>query len=111
MYKLKFLSFVLLVVLLSSCAPILATPSQVPAATVAPLEVNAAGVQSVEVQILGGDPLQVNAIIRGQLPDGGCTTISSTDQVRNGNIFNITLMTSTDPIALTLKLVHASASV
>jgi hypothetical protein len=54
----------------------------------------------VEVEILDGGPSQVNAIIRGQLPDGGCTTISSVDQVRNGNTFNIQLMTTTDPLAI-----------
>jgi len=70
MYKLRFLSLVLFLVLLSNCAPILATPSPVPASTVAPPTISAAVVQSVEVQILDGEPLQVNAIIRGQLPDG-----------------------------------------
>ncbi|HET9907360.1 MAG TPA: hypothetical protein VFQ23_11980, partial [Anaerolineales bacterium] len=100
MYKLKFLSLVLFLVLLSSCAPILATASPAPASTMAPPTVSAAVAQSVEVQILDGEPLQVNAIIRGQLPDGGCTTISSVDQVRNGNTFNIQLMTTTDPLAI-----------
>ena len=100
MYKLRFLSLVLFLVLLSSCAPNLATPSPAPASTVAPQTVSAAVVQSVEVQILDGEPIQVNAIIRGQLPDGGCTKISSVDQVRNGNTFNIQLMTTTDPLAI-----------
>lgn len=100
MYKRKFLSLFLFLFLLSSCAPILATPSPAPASTVAPPTVSAAVVQSVEVQILDSEPLQVNAIIRGQLPDGGCTTISSVDQVRNGNTINIQLMTTTDPLAI-----------
>lgn len=100
MYKRKFLSLFLFLFLLSSCAPIPATPSPAPASTVAPPTVSAAVVQSVEVQILDSEPLQVNAIIRGQLPDGGCTTISSVDQVRNGNTINIQLMTTTDPLAI-----------
>ena len=100
MYKLRFLSLVLFLVLLSSCAPILATPSPAPASTNAPPVVSMAVVQSVEVQILDGEPLQANAIIRGQLPDGGCTTISSVDQARNGNTFNIQLITTTDPLAI-----------
>ena len=100
MYKLKLLSFVLLAVLLSSCGPVLATPTQAPASTISPPAVSLAVVQSVGVQVLDGEPLQVHAIIRGQLPDGGCTTISSIDQVRNGNSFNITLMTTTDPLAI-----------
>jgi hypothetical protein len=56
-----------------------------------------ATVQSVEIQILGSDPLQVNAIVRGQLPDTGCTAISTIDQVRSGNTFHVTLTTMTDP--------------
>ena len=100
MYKLKLLSFVSLVVLLSSCAPILATPSPAPASPNATPVVSMAVVQSVEVQILEEELLQANAIVRGQLPDGGCTTISSVDQVRNGNSFNVTLRTTTDPLAI-----------
>lgn len=42
-------------------------------------------VQSVEIQILESDPTEVNAIVRGQLPDAGCTTISSVDKVRGGD--------------------------
>jgi hypothetical protein len=100
MYKLKFLSFVLLVILLVSCAPILATPSPAPASPDATPVVSTAVVQSVEVQIPEAEPLQANAIIRGQLPDGGCTKISSVDQVRDGNTFNIKLMATTDPLAI-----------
>ena len=58
-----------------------------------------ADVQSVQIQILESQPLQVNAIARGQLPDGGCTTISSVSQTRSGNIFYVTLKTQTDPSA------------
>jgi len=57
-------------------------------------------VQSVEVQILESMPLQVNAIIRGQLPDADCTTISTVEQMREGNTFHITLTTTTDPLTL-----------
>jgi uncharacterized protein YraI len=100
MFKLKFLSFVLLLIALFGCAPIMATPSPAPASTNAVPIVSIAVGQSVEVQFLESEPLQVNAIIRGQLPDGGCTTISSVDQARDGNTFNIKLMTSTDPLAI-----------
>src|SRR5688572_13946643 len=99
MFKLKILSFVLVMIVLVGCAPILATPSSVPASPNATPVVSMAVVQSVEVQMLEAEPLQVNAIIRGQLPDGGCTTISSVTQAREGNTFNITLMTTTDPLA------------
>ena len=100
MFKLKILSFVLVMIVLVGCAPILATPSSVPGSPNATAVVSMAVVQSVEIQILEAEPLQLNAIIRGQLPDGGCTTISSADQVRDGNIFNIQLMTTTDPLAI-----------
>ena len=56
--------------------------------------------ESIEIQILESDPVRVNAIVRGQLPDAGCTTITSVDQVRDGNMFKITLRTTTDPLAL-----------
>jgi hypothetical protein len=100
MYKLKSLSFVLLVILFASCAPILATPSPVPGSPGATPVISTAVVQSVEVQLPEAASLQANAIIRGQLPDGGCTKISSVDQMRDGNTFNIKLMTTTDPLAI-----------
>lgn len=100
MYKLKILPYVLLLVMLFGCAPILATPSAAPGSTNPTPIVSMAVVQGVEVQILEAEPLQANAIIGGQLPDGGCTTISSVNQVRDGSTFNIQLMTTTDPLAI-----------
>ena len=98
MFKLKILSFMLLMIVLASCAPVRATPP--PAMTPGTPSTGVAIVQSVEIQIRESQPLQVDAIIRGQLPDGGCTTISSVDQSRDGNTFNITLITTTDPLAV-----------
>lgn len=89
----------LLAMLVASCAPVqvpLPVVTEVPAVPVT----GVASVQSLEVQILNSQPLQVNAILRGQLPDGGCTTISSVEQVRDGNTFRITLVTTTDPLAI-----------
>ena len=63
MYKLKSLSFVLLVILLASCAPILATPSPAPGSPGATPVISTAVVQSVEVQIPAAEPVQANAII------------------------------------------------
>src|SRR5687767_4736717 len=77
MFKLKILFYGLLLVMLFGCAPIMATPSPAPASTNPAPIINMAVVQGVEVQFLEAEPLQANAIIRGQLPDGGCTTISS----------------------------------
>jgi hypothetical protein len=57
-------------------------------------------VQSMEIQIVESQPIGVNAIVGGQLPDSGCTKISSISQVRDGNIFRLTLTTATDPLAV-----------
>ncbi|HEX5943124.1 MAG TPA: SH3 domain-containing protein, partial [Anaerolineales bacterium] len=100
MVKLKILSHVLLLIILVGCAPIIATPSPAPASPNATPVVSTAVVQSVEVQLLEAAPLQANAIVRGQLPDGGCTTVSSIDQARDGNAINLTLMTTSDPLAI-----------
>src|SRR5687767_7353384 len=100
MFKLKVLSYVAVLVVLSACAPIMATPSPASPSTNATPIVSMAVVQSLDVLFLESEPLQVNATIKGQLPDGGCTTISSVDQVRDGNTFNIKMMTTTDPLAI-----------
>jgi uncharacterized protein YraI len=97
--------FVALVFLLviTACTPaVVETPTPAPIMTEEPIipVTGIAVVQSVEIQILESQPLQVNAILRGQLPDAGCTTISKIDQVREGNVFKLTLTTTTDPRAL-----------
>lgn len=102
----KLLVFTMLFTLLSACLPV-ATP--VPDPT--PLQLipteglvipvtGIAVVQSVDLQILAAQPIQVNVVVRGQLPDAGCTTISGINQTRDGNIIKVTLMTTTDPLAL-----------
>ena len=92
--------------LIAACAP-LATPIAEPTPfqpirTEEPIipVTGVATVQSVEIQILESVPLQVRAMIRGQLPDSGCTTISSASQVREDNVFRVTLTTTTDPLAI-----------
>jgi inhibitor of cysteine peptidase len=52
-----------------------------------------AHVTEVSVQILESFPVQVRAVVKGELPDG-CTTIDSIDVSRDGNEFRITLMTA-----------------
>lgn len=89
-----------LALLLVSCAPVTATPTPAPIVTEEKPIFGMAVVQSVEVQITENSPIQVNAIVRGQLPDAGCTTISSVNQAREGNTFRLTLITTTDPLAL-----------
>lgn len=93
-------SMIFLILLLAACAPVAepAQPGPVPT-NPAPI-VGTAIVQSMEVQVRENVPLQVNVIVRGQLPDQGCTSITSVDQVRDGNVFRLTLATTTDPAAL-----------
>jgi hypothetical protein len=90
----------LIAILVSACIPVGTSVAPTPTETSTAPIVSVALVQSIEVQILESEPLQVNTIVRGQLPDAGCTTIASVDQVRDGNTFKITLITTTDPLAL-----------
>jgi uncharacterized protein YraI len=108
MSKSKFLLVALVTMMLAvSCAPLIApstsTPPPIlteePATPVIPVT-GVAVVQSLEVQILENSPIVVNVIVRGQLPDAGCTTISGVNQTRDGNSIKVTLATTTDPVAL-----------
>jgi uncharacterized protein YgiM (DUF1202 family) len=88
------------VLLMAACAPLATQPTPTPVVTEPAPVFSLAVVQSVEVQVRENSPIQVNVIVRGQLPDSGCTTIASIDQVRDGNTFRLTLTTTTDPLAL-----------
>lgn len=57
-------------------------------------------VDAIEIQILESLPVQVQVVVRGQLPDAGCTSIASIDQSLDGDLFTVTLTTTTDPLAL-----------
>jgi photosystem II stability/assembly factor-like uncharacterized protein len=71
-----------------------------PAATPTPVVTPASAVvDSLDVQIVEGDPLQAKAVIGGWLPDDGCTTISSINQIRSGNIFKFYIYTTLDTLA------------
>ena len=103
MFRSKILILIYLVplfvaLLLAACAPVTATPS--PIVTEVPTRVSVAIVRSIDILLLESFPLQVHAVVRGDLPDAGCTTIASVDQVRNGNTFRLTPVTTTDPLAL-----------
>ncbi len=99
MFRSKIFSLAaILMTLAAACAPITATPS--PIVTEVPTVTSAAVVKSIEILLLKSFPLQVHAILRGDLPDAGCTTISSVNQVREGNTFKLTLVTTTDPLAV-----------
>ena len=99
MFRSKFFILTALVAILAAaCAPITVTPS--PIGTEVPPAASVAVVKSIEILFLESFPLQVHAVIRGDLPDAGCTSIASVDQVREGNTFRLTLVTTTDPLAL-----------
>jgi hypothetical protein len=49
-------------------------------------------VEEIQVLILESFPVQVNALMRGSLPNG-CTTIQAITSSREGNTFNITILT------------------
>ena len=103
MLRTKFLIVTTLVtVFAAACSAIPATqsPPPSPIVTQVPTQASVAVVKSIEILILESFPVQIQAIIRGDLPDAGCTTIASVDQVREGNTFKLNLITTTDPLAL-----------
>lgn len=91
---LPYLISLLLVALLAACtAGNNGTPQ--PANTPSPSAVvtGTAAVTSVTALVLESDPVQVNVITRGNLPDA-CTAIDQVSQSREGNTFTITLTTT-----------------
>ena len=99
MFRSKMFSFAALLTLLAaSCAPTTSTPP--PIVTEAPPQTSVAVVKSIDILLLESFPLQVNAVLHGDLPDAGCTTIASVEQVRQGNTFQLTLVTTTNPLAV-----------
>ncbi|HEX5839931.1 MAG TPA: hypothetical protein VFY26_18995 [Anaerolineales bacterium] len=96
--KITLIMAALFILLASACAPVVpAAPIvQQPSIPVTGM----ANVLDVEIQVLETQPVQAIAVIHGQLPDAGCTTVASTDQVQAGNILNVVLTTTTDPVAL-----------
>ena len=51
-----------------------------------------AAVDSVDLLMLESFPVQIRAVVRGNLPDG-CTTIDQIAQARQGNAFKVTINT------------------
>ncbi|HSK67236.1 MAG TPA: hypothetical protein VK888_09920 [Anaerolineales bacterium] len=99
-----FIVIAVFAMLIAACAPgagASTASTDTPAPNPAPsLPASVATVESVEVHILESMPIQVQVVVRGQLPDAGCTTIGSVEQVREGNVIRVTLVTTTDPLAL-----------
>ena len=74
-----FIVSMIFTLLVTSCAPQFLTPTPPPVLTEEPgiPVTGVALVQSLEVQMPGSQPLQVNAILRGQLPDGVLVEVES----------------------------------
>ncbi len=92
--------FVLLVLVLTACASTssaMGIPTSVPAtpaqATQAPAALREAQVQSVEVQFSKIEPMQVWAIVRGNLSES-CATLVEPQVSFADNTFNIKVLTS-----------------
>jgi hypothetical protein len=105
MKKLVIPLLAIVTILMLSCAPVVApvipTPTYVQPAPTDPAPVHGlAVVTGVEIQVTRNSPLQVNAIVRGQLPDAGCTSIAGIQQARLNNTFEVTLTTIADPLAV-----------
>ena len=49
-------------------------------------------VDSVDLLMLESFPVQIHALVKGNLPDG-CTTIDQVTQARQGNAFTVTITT------------------
>lgn len=59
--------------------------------------IRTAAIESVEVETnVNSDTVQVNAIVKGYLPDG-CTEVDEITQERDENIFTVTITTRQDP--------------
>lgn len=67
-----------------------------PPPTPGPIQTDEAIVESIQVQILESYPVQVQAVIRGQLPDA-CTYIASVTQQREGTTFRVRMITARNP--------------
>lgn len=106
MLRIRLLIFTIFFAFLTACAPVATqspdpTPFQpIPTEEFSIPVTGVAVVQSVEIQIPESPSLQVNAVVRGELPDAGCTTVSGVNQTRDGNTIKMTLTTTTDPLAL-----------
>ena len=77
--------------LLSACAPVVVAGGGFSSPTPAPqMATTQAQVQSVEIQVTGTNPSQLNVLVRGQLPDA-CTHLGQSEIRRAGNTFQVTV--------------------
>jgi inhibitor of cysteine peptidase len=101
----------LIVMVAAACAPAVSpTPTpeepELPATGPGEGEIGQnAYIDEIEVLILESFPVQVNVIVRGNLPDG-CTYLDEFEVEREGDTFEITVWTVRDPEAMcTMALV------
>jgi inhibitor of cysteine peptidase len=107
MKNISFIMLISLITLLTACLSGLSSPGDQPVSsddTPPPPEVpvdghmeigQAAMVESVDVMMLESWPLQVNAVIKGNLPDG-CTAIHRVESRLENNRFVVTVYTQRD---------------
>jgi inhibitor of cysteine peptidase len=107
MKNLSFVIWIFLAILLTACLPGSSSPGDQPASsndTPLPKEIPTDGqveigqsaiVESVDALMLESWPLQVNAVIKGSLPDG-CTAIYRVESRLEQNRFTVTIYTQRD---------------
>ena len=71
------------------------TPTLAPTSTPAPTQLPTKLIDSLEVEFLESFPVQVNIIVKGQLPDS-CTKVDSITQAHNKTNFLLTVNTTRD---------------
>ncbi len=93
MRKMRWGSWLVIVLLVvSGCRGVITDSKGTPSTPVVTVE-GIAVVESVEALILESFPVQVRALVRGDLPDG-CTTLGDWHVIREGDTFKVTLLTT-----------------
>ena len=81
---------------LSACGAANPTSTPLPQPTPPPnTTAGVAPVDTIEVNVLESNPLQINAVIKGNLPNP-CTTITGVTQSRDGYTITLTVNTATE---------------
>ncbi len=89
--------------------PVAAQPDQPPLAAPPPAPppvaardefiIRLAGIQSIEIVVFESFPVQVRVVVAGYLSDG-CTTLKPVEEVREGNVFRLTILSSRPTAAM-----------
>jgi inhibitor of cysteine peptidase len=117
--RIRILMFILaiMVIAAAACTPdSSAEPTSTPEQPESPVQSGrergqTAIVDDLEIMLLESFPVQVNAVVSGNLPDG-CTNLDEFEVEQEGNTFNIIIWTVREPEAVcTLALVPFEESV